>query len=341
MAGVPFAEDRMKAAVLTKLNAPLEIADVEPLPPDVGQVAVRMTATGICGAQLAEIRGDKGNAKFLPHLLGHEGCGIVEGVGLGVTKVRRGDKVVLHWRKGSGIESEFPRYRYAGRIISSGKVVTFAEHVVVSENRVTPVPAQMEDNLCALLGCGLSTALATLQHEANFAAGQSLLVIGAGGLGLNLLAAARLFHAEPVACLDLNVGKQRMVERLGASFWALPEIGSRFDVVVDTVGNSGTMATGLRHLAPGGQLILVGHPTGDVTIPGAGLFAGEGQRIKATQGGGFAPDRDVPRWVRLWQTGKLRAQDTITHSLPFAQINEGIDLVRNCQAGRVFLTFDA
>jgi alcohol dehydrogenase len=86
---------------------------------------------------------------------------------------------------------------------------------------------------------------------------------------------------------------------------------------------------------------LIGHPTGDVTIPGAGLFAGEGQRIKATQGGGFAPDRDVPRWVRLWQVGKLRAHDTITHSLPFAQINEGIDLVRNGQAGRVFLTFDA
>ena len=331
----------MKAAVLTKLNAPLELCPVDPLPPDVGQVAVRMLSTGICGAQLAEIRGEKGNEKFLPHLLGHEGCGIVESVGLGVTKVRRGDKVVLHWRKGSGIESEFPRYRYGGRIISSGKVVTFAEQVVVSENRVTPVPGQMDDDLCALLGCGLSTALATLQHEAQFAAGQSLLVIGAGGLGLNLLAAARLFHAEPVACLDLNAGKQRMVERLGASFWMVPQIGSRFDVVVDTVGNSGTISTGLRHLAPGGQLILVGHPTGDVTLPAAGLFAGEGQRIKATQGGGFMPDRDLQRWVNLWRTSKLKAWDTISHSMPFSQINEGIDLVRDGKAGRVVLTFDA
>ena len=331
----------MIAAVLRELNAPLEICSVDPLPPDVGQVAVRMLSTGICGAQLAEIRGEKGNEKFLPHLLGHEGCGIVESVGLGVTKVRRGDKVVLHWRKGSGIESEFPRYRYGGRIISSGKVVTFAEQVVVSENRVTPVPNQMENDLCALLGCGLSTALATLQHEAQFAAGQSLLVIGAGGLGLNLLAAARLFHAEPVACLDLNAGKQRMVERLGAAFWMIPQIGARFDVVVDTVGTSATISTGLRHLAPGGQLILVGHPTGDVTLPGSGLFAGEGQRIKATQGGGFLPDRDIPRWVNLWRTSKLKAWDTISHSMRFSRINEGIDLVREGKAGRVVLTFDA
>lgn len=331
----------MIAAVLRELNAPLEVCVVDPLPPDVGQVAVRMLSTGICGAQLAEIRGEKGNEKFLPHLLGHEGCGIVDSVGLGVTKVRRGDKVVLHWRKGSGIESEFPRYRYGGRIISSGKVVTFAEQVVVSENRVTPVPDQMENDLCALLGCGLSTALATLQHEAQFAAGQSLLVIGAGGLGLNLLAAGWLFHAEPMACLDLNASKQRMVERLGAAFWMVPQIGSRFDVVVDTVGNSSTISTGLRHLAPGGQLILVGHPTGDVTLPGAGLFAGEGQRIKATQGGGFMPDRDIPRWVNLWRTSKLKAWDTISHSMPFSQINEGIDLVREGKAGRVVLTFDA
>ncbi len=330
----------MKAAVLTKLNAPLEISEAEPLPPDVGQVAVRMLTTGICGAQLAEIRGEKGNSKFLPHLLGHEGCGIVESIGLGVTKVRRGDKVVLHWRKGSGIESEFPRYRYGGRIISSGKVVTFAEQVVVSENRVTLVPGQMDNDLCALLGCGLSTALATLQHEAQFAAGQSLLVIGAGGLGLNLLAAGRLFHAEPMACLDVNAGKQRMVERLGATFWMVPQIGSRFDVVVDTVGNSATISTGLRHISPSGQLILVGQPTGDVTLPAAGLFAGEGQRIKATQGGGFLPDRDIPRWVNLWKTRKLNAWDTISHMMSFPRINEGIDLVREGKAGRVVLTFE-
>lgn len=341
MAGVSAAQRRMKAAVLTKLNAPLEIAPVELLPPDVGQVRVRMMTTGICGAQLAEIRGDKGNAKFLPHLLGHEGCGIVESCGLGVTKVRRNDRVILHWRKGAGIESDFPRYRYDGRIIASGRVVTFADEVTVSENRVTPVPHYLPEGLCALLGCGLSTALATLQHEAGFAAGQSLLVIGAGGLGLNLIVAARLFHAEPVVILDVNADKQRMVERLGAEFRLVPPVGERFEVVVDTVGTSGTISTGLQSLAPGGQLILVGQPKGDITIPAGGIFAGEGQRIKATQGGGFVPHRDIPRWVKLWETGRLKATDVITHALPFERINEGIDLVRDGKAGRVILTFPA
>ena len=208
----------MRAAVLVELNRPLMLAEVRPGGLQIGQVRVRVLASGICGAQLAEIRGEKGNAKFLPHLLGHEGVGIVEEIGFGVTRVAKGDKVVLHWRKASGIESAFPTYEFGGRVIQSGKVVTFAEEVVVSENRITPIPDETPNAIAALLGCGLSTALATLQHEAQFAAGQSLLVIGAGGIGLNLLRAAQMFHAEPVECLDVHEHKRALVESIGASF---------------------------------------------------------------------------------------------------------------------------
>ena len=130
----------MKAAILESLHAPLTIAEVEPCDLLHGQVLVKNLVSGICGAQLQEIAGHKNNARFLPHLLGHEGCGTVREIGSGVSKVNPGDKVVLHWRKGDGIESDFPRYIFNGKMIQSGKVTTFSEYSIVSENRLTRVP---------------------------------------------------------------------------------------------------------------------------------------------------------------------------------------------------------
>src|SRR3989338_8354601 len=127
----------MKAAVLENINSPLTVAEVGLGELSFGQVLVKVLVSGICGAQLQEIGGHKNNAKFVPHLLGHEGCGIVEEVGPGVTKVKKGDKVVMHWRKGDGIESDFPSYTYKSKKMSSGKVTTLSEYSIVSENKLT------------------------------------------------------------------------------------------------------------------------------------------------------------------------------------------------------------
>ena len=124
----------MKAAILEQIDAPLSVREVELTELKFGQVLVKVLVSGLCGAQLHEIKGHKGNAKFLPHLMGHEGCGIVEEIGLGVTTVEPGDKVVMHWRPGSGIESPFPNYILDGKTISSGKVTTLNEYSIVSEN---------------------------------------------------------------------------------------------------------------------------------------------------------------------------------------------------------------
>ena len=142
----------MYAVILKELNAPLLIKKVELTELQVGQVLVRVLTSGLCGAQLHEIRGHKGNAKFLPHLMGHEGCGIVEEVGAGVTTVAPGDKVVMHWRVGAGIEAPFPSYILDGKKISSGKVTTLSEYSIVSENRLTTVPHDTSNHLSALLG---------------------------------------------------------------------------------------------------------------------------------------------------------------------------------------------
>ena len=130
----------MKAVVLVEQNAPLVVADVELPILDVGQVLVKMAYSGICGKQIEEINGKRGHDPYIPHLLGHEGAGTVADIGPGVRKVKSGDSVVLHWMKGSGIDSAPPRFNWNGKQVSAGWVTTFSEYTIASENRVTPIP---------------------------------------------------------------------------------------------------------------------------------------------------------------------------------------------------------
>src|SRR5215469_10014647 len=183
----------MKAAILEKIGHPLVISDVESPAPMHGQVLVKMLCAGICGSQLQEIDGEKGNPDHCPHLLGHEGCGIVERVGFGIRSVSKGDKVVLHWRKGEGCDADPAIYRRGNEIIKSGSVTTFSEYVVVSENRVTRIDDDVPNDFAAPLGCALSTALATVEN--NIQSGQSVLVIGCGGVGLSMVFVSGILNA--------------------------------------------------------------------------------------------------------------------------------------------------
>ena len=143
----------MKAAILEELGKPLVISDLTITKLDVGQVLVKVHCSGICGKQIGEISGHFGPDKFLPHLLGHEGGGEVLDIGPGVTCVKPGDHVVMHWRKGKGIESSFPRYtRLVLDDIGGGLVTTFNEYAVVSENRLTPIPKTIPFEVAALMG---------------------------------------------------------------------------------------------------------------------------------------------------------------------------------------------
>src|SRR5438034_428077 len=131
----------MKAAILVETNQPLVVADIDaPRELAFGQVRVQVHYSGICGAQINEIEGAKGPDRFLPHLLGHEGCATVLDVGEGVASVKKGDLVDMHWRPSSGIQSQTPTYRLNGQPINAGWVTTFNSHAIVSENRVTPIP---------------------------------------------------------------------------------------------------------------------------------------------------------------------------------------------------------
>ena len=332
----------MKAAVLEKLNYPLAIREVFPTELLPGQVYVKVLASGLCGAQLHEIRGHKGNGKFLPHLMGHEGCGIVKEVGPGVTTVKEGDKVVMHWRPGSGIESEFPKYHLGEKIISSGKCTTLSEFSIVSENRLTKVPYDTPTVLAAMLGCSLTTALGIIDNECNLKFGESVAVIGCGGVGLNLIQAAKMKSAYPVYGVDINDKMFDLTHQIGVDIFTcnLEFIPHKVDVILDTTGVPEVISKAFDKLAPSGRLIMVGQPA-----PGTDLnifnplsmFDGQGKSIRASQGGGTKPDEDIPRYIKLANREMLDFNTLHTDTFALDNINDAFDLLKTGNAGRIII----
>ena len=336
----------MKAVILEKLNSDLTIGEVELTPLQYGQVLVKNIVSGLCGAQLQEIAGLKGNANFLPHLMGHEGCGIVQEVGVGVNTVKVGDKVVMHWRKGDGIEAPFPKYIYKDKEISSGKVTTLSEYSIVSENRVTTVPQDTPEELCALLGCGLTTALGVITNEANIKFGESVMIIGSGGVGLNLIQGAKLASAYPIYAVDIIEEKRELCLNIGANYFInskTEKIDIKVDVIIDTTGNPEVIANAMSYLSGTGRMILVGQPKPgqEVSIPNANkLFDGSGKLIKATQGGKTSPVDDIPRYINLYKAGLLDINKIITHRFNLDEINKAFTLLKSGKAGRIIININ-
>jgi 2-desacetyl-2-hydroxyethyl bacteriochlorophyllide A dehydrogenase len=336
----------MKAVILEKLNSDLVVDEVEITSLQYGQVLVKNIVSGLCGAQLQEIAGLKGNANFLPHLMGHEGCGIVQEIGAGVNTVKVGDKVVMHWRKGEGIEAPFPKYIYKNKEMSSGKVTTLSEYSIVSENRVTSVPHDTPEELCALLGCGLTTALGVITNEANIKFGESVMIIGSGGVGLNLIQGAKLASAYPIYAMDIIEEKRELCLNVGANYFInskneTPNV--KIDVIIDTTGIPEVIANAISYLSGTGRMILVGQPKPgqEISIPNANkLFDGSGKLIKATQGGKTSPVEDIPRYINLYKSGLLDINKIITHRFNLDEINEAFTLLKSGKAGRIIININ-
>jgi S-(hydroxymethyl)glutathione dehydrogenase/alcohol dehydrogenase len=333
----------IKAAVLEKLNSPLVIREVKLTELKIGQVLVKVILSGICGSQLHEINGNKGNSKFLPHLLGHEGCGLVEEVGPGVTKVSPGDKVVMHWRPGLGIDSEFPKYKIDGKEFSSGKVNTLTEKAIVSENRLTAIPADTNSEFAALLGCSLTTALGVIDHESNLKFGERVAVVGCGGVGLNVLTAARLRGAGEIYAVDSTISKKDMCLNQGAThFYSnVADLPAGVDLIIDTTGIPDVMSEIFPKLSDNGRLFLLGQPSPgqSLVLPEAlRLFNGSGQSINASQGGATSPYHDIPRYLELFKLGLLSIDKIITHRFNLGEINLAFNTLKSGTAGRIMIS---
>jgi S-(hydroxymethyl)glutathione dehydrogenase/alcohol dehydrogenase len=335
-------EIKIKSAILEKLNSPLAIKEVNLTELKIGQVLVRVIVSGICGSQLHEISGNKGNGKFLPHLMGHEGCGLVEEIGPGVTRVRPGDKVVMHWRQGLGIEADFPRYNLDGIEFSSGKVNTLTEKAIVSENRLTVVPADTNSELAALLGCSLTTALGVIDNESNLKFGERVAVVGCGGVGLSVLLAARIRGAGKIYAIDAADSKKEMCLVHGATdfFSKIKDLPADVDLIIDTTGIPEIISEIFLKLSDNGRLFLLGQPNPgqSLVLPEAlRFFRGVGQSIKASQGGATVPQSDIPRYLELFKLGLLHIDKLITHRFSLDEVNLAFEVLKSGTAGRIMI----
>ena len=356
---------KTKAAVLVEQNKPLEIMELNlPVKIEVGQVLVQIYAAGICGAQIGEITGAKGPDLYLPHLLGHEGAGIVRACGAGVRNLKFGDHVVAHWRKGNGIESATPIYwdEKDKRSIGAGPVATFTKYAVVSENRLTKISDDVPFDIACLFGCAVTTGLGIVQNEAKIQMGESIVVAGCGGVGLNVIQGARMRGAYPIIGLDRSAYALERAYDIGASHvFSLNDPKTELygegnllqtitklvstdgisigpNVFVDCTGDVDIAAFGWGIINPGGRCILAGQPRYDTSFIVDHMRKNYiGKTLLDSQGGLTNPTVDIPRYAKLWQASQLDLGNQITHRFQLEDINGAIALMRSGKTGRCIL----
>jgi S-(hydroxymethyl)glutathione dehydrogenase/alcohol dehydrogenase len=332
----------MTAAILLEQNRPLLVAECAlPDTLDVGQVLVRIHYSGICGSQLGEIDGAKGPDRYLPHLLGHEGSGSVVSIGPGVRYVRPDDKVVLHWRKGQGIEAQPASYTWDGRRVNAGWVTTFNDWAVVSENRLTVMPADSDLAVAALFGCAVTTGFGVVVNNAQVKIGESVVVFGAGGVGLNIVQAAALSSAYPVIAVDLFDNKLALAQTLGATHVInarhedararISDIlgAGSLDVFIDNTGQPDIIEMGYGMVHAQGRVILVGVPKKGADIKIHSLPLHFGKILTGSYGGETSPQSDIPRYQALFRNGRLQLRQLITEYYSLGDINNAIRAMRD------------
>lgn len=343
---------KINAAVVVEFGKTLEVEQVEVPVLKCGQVLVKIYCSGICGAQLHHMDGIGVKKEFLPFLLGHEGGGEVMDIGSSVRNVKIGDRVVLHWRPGRGIESEFPKYKRSdGSTVGGGLVTTFSDYAVVSENRMTKIEKDIPYEIAALMGCCVTTGLGLINNEAKLKIGQSIVVIGCGGVGLSIIQGASMVSGNPIIAIDIADNKLFLAKECGVThaiyncnmgrettYSELEKImGScnGADVCVDTTGNIHCIEMAYNMTKAGGKTIMVGQPKPgqDITFHSAFQHF-KGKTLIDSEGGQTNPTVDIPKYLELYRAGKFDPskliafnEDIIFYGLN--EINRAMDLLRS------------
>ncbi len=331
------------AAILTEQRQPLVVDEVEVPALGFGQVLVEVAATRICGSQIGEIDGVKGPDRWLPHLLGHEGGGTVLEIGPEVTHVKPGDRVVLHWRPGRGLQPRPAVYDWNGKKTNAGPITTFNRLTVVAENRLTPVPVTTDFEHCCLLADTLTTGFGAVTNDAQVRIGESVVVIGCGGIGLGAVLGASLAGAHPIVAVDLHDHKLVKAREYGATHTvnstkddlqtAVTEIlQGPADVVIDGTGNPQVLSTALAITGKQGRCIGIGVMPWDRQITLNTLQFHFGKRFSGSEGGASEPAIDIPRQLRMIRDGRFDPSGMVSHRLKLEDINDGIARMRAGEA---------
>jgi S-(hydroxymethyl)glutathione dehydrogenase/alcohol dehydrogenase len=354
----------MKAAVCYELGQPLQIEEIEIDPPQQGEVKVRVVATAVCHSDIHYIRGDW--VADLPVVVGHEAAGIVEAVGENVTLARVGDPVIISLLRSCGhcfyctsglpnhcdgtfaLRTESRLHTRQGDIIYQGiRTAAFADYVIVDQSQVIQVPSDMPLDRAALLACGVITGLGAVVNTAQVKPGSSVVVIGAGGVGLNAVQGAVLSGASRIIAIDLIDSKLEAAKIFGATHTlnarqedislqvrALTS-GRGADYVLVTVGSTTAVLQGMKMLRRAGTLVIVGMPPAEATAPLSVIsVADRGIRILGSFMGSTRLRIDIPWLVDLYQQGRLKLDELITARYPLEQINEAIEAMERGEALR-------
>lgn len=345
----------MRAAILTEIGKPLVMDEVElPAALEAGQLFVKILYSGVCGSQIGEIQGVKGPDKYLPHLLGHEATATVLAIGPGVRTVTVGDQVILHWRKGQGIDAVPPKYSWRGKPLNAGQITTFNEYAVVSENRATRMHTTLSPKAAALLGCAVTTGIGAVENNANVRIGECVIVLGAGGVGINIIEGSSLRGAAPIVAVDLNDAKLEFAKRFGATHTvnsAKGELstqvsqlleGRKPDVVFETTGMPKLIEWAYTHSSPQARIILIGVPHHAENIHIHSFPLHLGKQLIGCHGGDSDPTVDIPRLERLAESGQIKLEELATEVFPFSHIQKAIDKMRAGDVvGRCVIDFAA
>jgi S-(hydroxymethyl)glutathione dehydrogenase/alcohol dehydrogenase len=229
-----------------------------------------------------------------------------------------------------------------GKKFSSGKVSTLTEQAIVSENKLTVIPSNTNPEFAALLGCSLTTALGIIENESYLRFGETVAVVGCGGVGLIVIAAARLRGAGEIYAVDNSTVKKDLSFDYGANFFheTVANLPENIDLLIDTTGNVEIISESFKKLSINGRILLVGQPAPDqsLIIPNAiKLFNGSGLLIKASQGGGSIPHEDIPRYLKLLSLGYLSIEKLITHRYKLSEVNEAFKTLKSGKSGRIMI----
>jgi Zn-dependent alcohol dehydrogenase len=351
-----------KAAVATQIGAPLEVLDVDLQAPKAGEVRVRLGASGVCHSDLSVLNGTL--LSPLPSVLGHEGAGIIEELGQGVDNLKVGDHVVISWvpqdgtcyycrhdqaelcETGSaaamsgGLLDGTSRFSMGGhplfQMAASG---TFSEETVVPAIGAVKISDDIPLTVAALIGCGVLTGFGAAVNTADIRPGDTVAVVGCGGVGLNVIQGARHMGAERIIAVDMNEGKLQTAQKFGATDLVNASDGDPVaavtersgqrgaDVAFEVIGLQQTIDQAFNMTRRGGQTILVGVPKIDAMFnvnAALGLVIMEKQ-VRGCWYGSSNVQRDIPALTRLYSEGKLMLDELISAEISLIDVNDALD----------------
>ncbi|MGJ6121703.1 alcohol dehydrogenase catalytic domain-containing protein [Mycolicibacterium sp. Y3] len=360
---------RIRGAVLETIGAPAPYADSRPLrvteldlsDPGDGELLVRIEAAGLCHSDLSVVDGNR--VRPVPMLLGHEAAGIVEKTG-GASDLTVGQRVVMTFlpRCGQcsacatdGLAPCLPgsAANAAGTLLSGAVrlgdgvrhhlgVSGFATHAVVDRRSVVPVAHDVPPVVASLLGCAVLTGGGAVLNAGQPKPGQTVAVVGMGGVGMAAMLTALAHDDVRVIAVDRLPDKLVRAHELGAHEVFTPEQAEavRAEVVIEAVGHPAALETAIGLTAPGGKTITVGlpHPDARISLSPLALVA-QGRALIGSYLGSAVPARDIPRFVDLWRAGRLPVEALVSATVSLDQINAGMDALAAGTAVRQIIEF--